>query len=78
MPRIEYIPPPDHIIDQYAFNVCSRLGDDYLQEEIISGLAQFLKVLCRIQAKAATRQHLTTAIKGGKLKASNAKAPECL
>lgn len=55
-PTIEYVPPPQKSLRSYAKAVCEALArqrDDptLASNEVISGLANFLEVITRIQAK---------------------------
>lgn len=55
-PSVEYIAPDDKIIEQYARKVCQALGTDYTKGHITKHLAEFLKVLVRIQVKERNRR----------------------
>ncbi len=55
-PTIEYVPPPQKSLRAYAKAVCEALArqrDDpsLASNEVISGLANFLEIVTRIQAK---------------------------
>ena len=57
--RIEYVPPSNEVIDEFAKNVCEAMakekGDDSFNSfEVRSGFAQFIKVIAKIQAKRLT------------------------
>lgn len=59
--RIEYVPPPDKAIDKFARDVCAALAEkrndpSMLNWEIVNGLAEFLKLAARVQAKHLTAQ----------------------
>jgi hypothetical protein len=59
--RIEYVPPPDEVIDKFARDVCAALAEQrndpsMMNWEIASGFARFLKVAARIKAKQLTAE----------------------
>jgi hypothetical protein len=53
--RVIYVPPSKNCIKSFARDVCSRLADDrdpgLNDPEIVNGLADFLEVIARIEAK---------------------------
>ena len=46
--RIEYIPPPAEQVEAYGRQVCTKLGNEFSEPEIIHGFTQFLKVAVQI------------------------------
>lgn len=62
--RIEYLPPAQEDIDAYARAVCQKIaqaGDpSYTTPEVVHGLAEFMKIAGKIQAKHLNRVNLVT------------------
>lgn len=54
-PKIEYVPPPDDVLEDFAHEVCQPLGGKYTDRDIERGLADFLKVIARILTKNMNR-----------------------
>ena len=58
---IEYVPPPDAVIDKYAKDVCAAMAElkndeSFNNREIWSGLAGFMKAVARSEANRLTRE----------------------
>jgi hypothetical protein len=57
--RIEYLPPAQEDIHDYARAICQKIAAEhdpaYATPEIVFGLAQFMKIAGRIQAKHLNR-----------------------
>jgi hypothetical protein len=56
--QVEYCPPPDSLIGQFAFEVCGALGEaaqsaEFSSTETRQGFRQFMLVVARITAKQA-------------------------
>lgn len=54
--RIEYVPPSDQVIDQFARDVCERLAEkqndpSFIKWEVRTGFADFLKLIAKLEAK---------------------------
>ena len=61
--RIEYIPPSDAVVEEYALDVCRAMGmkygESYNTLEVRIGFTEFIKLAARIQAKVLNRQQQT-------------------
>ena len=57
--RTEYLPPSDDAIYNYARNICDQLANDgdiaCTHLEVVHGLAEFMQLAARIQAKYLNR-----------------------
>ena len=54
--RIEYVPPSDQVIDQFAHDACELLAEkqndpSFMNWEVRTGFADFLKLVARLEAK---------------------------
>lgn len=61
MRKVEYVPPSNDTLDKLARGVCERMAESlkderYLNTEVIWGLAEFLKIVARIEANRLNRQ----------------------
>ena len=41
--RIEYIPPASDRVEAYGQQICTELGDEFAEPEIVQGFTQFVK-----------------------------------
>ena len=51
---VEYLPPPDDVIDNFARAVCKELAAQdaaFDESETVRELAGFLRIVCAVQAK---------------------------
>jgi len=43
--RIEYIPPASHKVEAYGREVCTELGEEFTEPEVVEGFTKFIKVV---------------------------------
>ena len=48
---VEYVPPSQTHMFQFARKICEQMGIDKDDREIVHGLAEFLSITARIKAK---------------------------
>ena len=48
---VVYLPPASEQIEQYARQVCQRLGQDFTKPEFVRGFTQFVKIAVAIKAR---------------------------
>jgi hypothetical protein len=53
--NVEYVAPPADVLEDFAHQMCQRLGDEFADPEIERGFANFLIVVSRILAKNLNR-----------------------
>ena len=53
--NVEYVAPPADVLEDFAHQVCQRLGDEFADPEIERGFADFLIVMSRILANNLNR-----------------------
>ncbi len=57
--QVEYVPPPQAVIDQAAQSVCQKVAEgnpDFEPAKVVHGLAAFLSVLARMHASHLNRR----------------------
>ena len=54
--KVEYLPPTDEVIDQFASDVGERMIEGEEETRFIREFAHFFKIVARIQASALTRK----------------------
>ncbi len=57
--QVEYVPPPQAVIDQAAQSVCQKVAEDnptFEPAKSVHGLAAFLSVLARMHASHLNRR----------------------
>ena len=54
-PRVEYYPPPKEVFHRFTRELCEaltrRYGVDYSDSEIVRGIAEFLFIVGKLEAK---------------------------
>lgn len=52
---IEYVAPPADVLEDFAHQVCQRLGGEFADPEVERGFADFMILISRILAKNLNR-----------------------